>query len=94
MPLQVSTESPEVIAKSLESAGSKPVYIVIYASETDGRMWCSDCRDAKPLIDEKFGSWGDVVKIVHAGQKAEYVTGWLFLSTFSRHHVWAMGNRS
>lgn len=75
MPLHESTETPDEIAKALSQASLNPtpMFLVIYASRTDGRMWCGDCRDAEALVTEKFENWKDEVKVVYAGQKAEYV---------------------
>lgn len=90
MPLQVSNESPDEIAKSFESVGSKPAFLVVYASQTDGRMWCGDCRDAEPFVKEKFANWSDVVRIVYAGQEPEYVH---FLSLTSKIQLTDMFDR-
>lgn len=84
MPLQVSTESPAAIAKALQSSSSKPSYLVVYASlREDGKSWCGDCRNAEPLVNEKFAGRAETVKVVYAGQKPEYVTsGSPFFSSF------------
>jgi hypothetical protein len=74
MPLQVSTESPAAIAEGLRSSGSKPSFLVVYASlREDGKSWCGDCRDAEPLVTAKFADKAALVKVVYAGQKPEYV---------------------
>ncbi|TVY38429.1 Thioredoxin-like protein [Lachnellula occidentalis] len=72
MPLQVSTESPSTIAHSLKSSSSTSSFLVVYASEIDGRSWCGDCREAEPLVDAKFVDRAEVVKVVFAGQKDEW----------------------
>ena len=72
MPLQVSTASPTSVADSLTHT-STPTFVVIYASVTDGRSWCGDCRAAEPFINAKFGQSEDVVRIIYAGQRDEYV---------------------
>lgn len=75
MPLQVSTESPAAIAEALRSSGSKPSFLVVYASlREDGKSWCGDCRDAEPLVNAKFADKAEVVKVAYAGQKTEYVS--------------------
>lgn len=72
MPLQVSTESPAAIAESLISgSATKPAFLVVYASLTNGKSWCGDCRDAEPFVNSKFASEKDLVKVVYAGQRAE-----------------------
>ena len=72
MPLQVSTESPAVIAEQLDSA-EKPAFLVVYASLVNGRMWCSDCRDAEKFVNEAFEKSEEDVKVVYAGNKEEFV---------------------
>lgn len=73
MPLQPTPESPTTLATSLLSA-PKPAFLIVYASKIDGRMWCGDCRAAEPLVSEKFADAEQVVKIVYAGEKLEYVS--------------------
>lgn len=70
MPLHFSSESPEEVAKTLESS-KKPAYLVVYASAVDGRMWCGDCRDAEPFVNAKFGDAGEAATVVYAGLKPE-----------------------
>jgi len=74
MPLQVSTESPAAIADSLKSSSSKPSFLVVYASLTNGKSWCGDCRQAEPFVNTKFADRADVVTVVYAGQRDECVT--------------------
>jgi hypothetical protein len=74
MPLQVSTESPAAIAESLKSSSSKPSFLVVYASLTNGKSWCGDCREAEPFVNTKFAERADGVKVVYAGQRDECVT--------------------
>jgi len=72
MPLQTSTEPPTVIAESLRSSGSKPSFLVVYASlREDGKSWCGDCREAEPLVNAIFADGADLVKVVYVGQKPE-----------------------
>lgn len=75
MTLHVSTtESPAAIAESLESSGSEPSFLVVYASLTNGKSWCGDCRRAEAFINAKFADTANVVKVVYAGQRGECVT--------------------
>jgi thiol-disulfide isomerase/thioredoxin len=78
MPLQVSAESSAAIAESLKSSGSKPSFLVVYASLANGSSWCGDCRSAEPYVNAKFANSADVVRIVYAGQRDEYAH-YLFL---------------
>jgi hypothetical protein len=71
MPLRISSDSPEDVAKSLKLSPTKPAYLVVYASVVDGRMWCGDCRDAEPFVNAKFGDSGETANIVYAGSKSE-----------------------
>ena len=73
MPLQVSTESPAAVAESLQLSSTKPSFLVVYASLTNGRSWCGDCRQAEPFVNAKFADSPDVVKVVYAGQRDECV---------------------
>ncbi|PMD19437.1 hypothetical protein NA56DRAFT_202364 [Hyaloscypha hepaticicola] len=72
MPLRTSPHSPEDVAKSLNSSPTKPAYLVVYASVTDGRMWCGDCRDAESFVNAKFGDSGETATVVYAGSKPEW----------------------
>jgi len=73
MPLKVSTESPAAIAAELSaSSESKPAFLVVYASLTNGRSWCGDCREAEPFVNAKFAGAPDVVTVVYAGQRDEW----------------------
>ncbi|KAF4633760.1 hypothetical protein G7Y89_g4356 [Cudoniella acicularis] len=72
MPLQVTSETPSAIASSLKSSPSKPAFLVVYASLTDGRSWCGDCRRAEPFVNAKFGGADDIVRVVYAGQRDEW----------------------
>jgi Eukaryotic protein of unknown function (DUF953) len=81
MPLKFSTEGPDDVAKLLRSASTKPAYLVVYASAVDGRMWCSDCRDAEPFVNAKFGDSGETATVVYAGLKPEWVSAYQFCST-------------
>jgi len=74
MPLKVSAESPAAVASWLTSTAtpSKPSFLVVYASLTNGRSWCGDCRSAEPFVNSKFASGGDEVKVIYAGQPAEW----------------------
>jgi hypothetical protein len=72
MPLQISSETPENLAKALDASPTKPTYLVVYASLTDGRSWCGDCRNAEPFVNAKFGESGETAKVVYAGQRHEY----------------------
>jgi hypothetical protein len=71
MPLHFSIESPSKIAEALNGNPTKSAYLVVYASATDGRMWCGDCRDAEPLVNAKFGEAGETATVVYAGSKPE-----------------------
>jgi hypothetical protein len=71
MPLHFSSESPEKVAEALKSTSTKPVYLIVYASAIDGRMWCGDCRDAEPFVNAKFGEKGESATVVYAGLKPE-----------------------
>jgi len=73
MPLQISTESPDAVAKCLQGTPSRPSFLVVYASLTNGRSWCGDCRNAEPFLSSKFAESKDVVTVVYAGQQAECV---------------------
>jgi hypothetical protein len=73
MPLRLSSDSPEDVAKSLNSSPIKPAYLVVYASVVNGRMWCGDCRDAEPFVNAKFGDSGETATVVYAGSKPEWV---------------------
>ncbi|CZT07309.1 hypothetical protein WAI453_013000 [Rhynchosporium graminicola] len=75
MPLEISTESPSELLASLKASAtssSKPSFAIIYASLTDGRSWCGDCRDAEPFVDRKFAEGEEAVKVVYAGQRDEW----------------------
>ncbi|KAH8784556.1 hypothetical protein F5882DRAFT_404496 [Hyaloscypha sp. PMI_1271] len=72
MPLKFTTESLEDVAKNLSLASVKPVYLVVYASAVEGRMWCCDCRDAEPFVNAKFGDSGKTATAVYAGSKPEW----------------------
>jgi uncharacterized protein (DUF736 family) len=71
MTLQVSNESPSAVAEALKSGPSKPSFLVVYASLTNGRSWCGDCRNAEPFVNKKFADNPDVVRVVYAGQSHE-----------------------
>jgi hypothetical protein len=79
MPLKFSTESLEDVAKNLSLASVKPAYLVVYASAVEGRMWCSDCRDAESFVNAKFGDSGKTATAVYAGLKPEWVFAILFV---------------
>ncbi|TVY84084.1 Thioredoxin-like protein Clot [Lachnellula suecica] len=72
MPIKVSNESPEALVESFQSSSIKPSFVVVYASLTDGRSWCGDCRAAEPLVNAKFADRTDVLKVVYAGQRDEW----------------------
>ncbi|KAF8847756.1 hypothetical protein BDZ45DRAFT_606958 [Acephala macrosclerotiorum] len=74
MPLKVTTETPSAVAEWLKSTAtpSKPSFLVVYASLTNGRSWCGDCRNAESFVDSKFASGVDEVKVVYAGQRDEW----------------------
>jgi hypothetical protein len=73
MPLQVTTESPQAIAQALnsEASASQPAFLVVYASLTNGRSWCGDCRTAEPLVEKIFASTPETVRVAYAGQQGE-----------------------
>lgn len=73
MPLKVTTEAPSAVADWLKATAtpSKPSFLVVYASLTNGRSWCGDCRNAESFVNSKFASGTDEVKVVYAGQPAE-----------------------
>ena len=73
MPLRLSSDRPEDVAKALNSSPIKPAYLVVYASVVDGRMWCGDCRDAEPFVNAKFGDSGETATVIYAGSKPEWV---------------------
>ena len=76
MPLQISTNSPIALASALQTgaaATAKPAYLVVYASLTNGKSWCGDCRDAEPLVQKKFEGGDQIVTVIYAGQRDEYV---------------------
>ena len=73
MPLKISSESPselEALLKATATA-SKPAFAIFYASLTNGKSWCGDCRDAESFVNSKFANGEDVVKVVYAGQRDE-----------------------
>ncbi len=85
MPLRISSDSSEDVAKALNPNPTKPAYLVVYASVVDGRMWCGDCRDAEPLVNAKFGDSGETATVVFAGSEPEWVALFLlhsFLCSF------------
>jgi hypothetical protein len=73
MTIQVSSESPEAVAKALKSASapSKPAFLIAYSSLTNGSMWCPYCRQAEPFVNKTFSNNPDVARIVYVGQKEE-----------------------
>jgi hypothetical protein len=71
MTIQVSNESPSTVAEALNSAPSRPAFLIVYASLINGSSWCSDCRKAEPFINKKFSDNPEVVRIVYVGQKEE-----------------------
>jgi hypothetical protein len=75
MPLKISTDSATALKEFLKTTSQKPRFLVIYASPrpNDGLMWCGDCRRAEPLINQKFASRTEDVKVVYAGSESEYV---------------------
>jgi hypothetical protein len=74
MPLHVATESPSALAQALTSqaaASQQPAFLVVYASLTNGRSWCGDCRTAEPLVEQAFASASETVRVAYAGQQGE-----------------------
>jgi len=74
MPLKTTSLSPADLASALkqsQQATAKPQYVIFYASLTDGRSWCGDCRDAEPLVNKKFGNGDEEVLVVYVGLKEE-----------------------
>jgi hypothetical protein len=73
MPLKTTTESPSAVATWLKSTSTptKPSFLVVYASLTNGRSWCGDCREAESYINSKFASGEEEIKVVYAGQRDE-----------------------
>ncbi|KAL2064282.1 hypothetical protein VTL71DRAFT_4776 [Oculimacula yallundae] len=75
MPLKISSQSPSELLASIKAStttSSKPTFAIIYASLTNGKSWCGDCRDAESFVNGKFASGGDVVSVVYAGQRDEW----------------------
>jgi len=72
MPLQVSTDEPSAIAASLtaRARAEGKAFLVVYASLTDGRSWCGDCRYAEPFVEDIFKTM-NAVPVVYAGQPTE-----------------------
>ncbi|KIN07495.1 hypothetical protein OIDMADRAFT_16173 [Oidiodendron maius Zn] len=74
MPLQETSESLEAIARALKSgaSASQPSFLVVYASKTNGRSWCGDCRAAEPQVEKVFASVPQTVRVAYAGQQGEW----------------------
>jgi thiol-disulfide isomerase/thioredoxin len=74
MPIQVTSDPPFSVATTLK-ANATPThasFLVVYASLLDGKSWCPDCRQAEPVFNKVFESKPDAVRIVYAGQRAEW----------------------
>lgn len=74
MPLTTTNLSPadlESALKASQHTSRKPRYVIFYASLTDGRSWCGDCRDAEPFVSKQFGGWSEDVLVVYAGLREE-----------------------
>jgi len=73
MPLKISSESPSELEASLKATAttSRVAFAILYASLSNGKSWCGDCRDAESFVNSKFASGEDVVKVVYAGQRDE-----------------------
>lgn len=76
MPLITTPLSPTAVLAPLRDRATpdNPSFLIIYASLTDDRSWCSDCRAAEPLLNEKFaGEDKESLIVAYAGVKDEYV---------------------
>jgi thiol-disulfide isomerase/thioredoxin len=74
MPIQVTSDPPSSVATTLK-ANATPThasFLIVYASLVDGKSWCPDCRQAEPVFNKVFESKPDAVRIVYAGQRAEW----------------------
>jgi hypothetical protein len=73
MPLLTTDLKPAALAETLQSDAKtdKPSFLVVYASLTDGRSWCGDCRAAESFVNAKFANSDEVVRVVYAGQRDE-----------------------
>lgn len=73
MTLKPSAEDPSTVASWLKSTATptKPSFLVVYASLTNGRSWCGDCRQAESYVNSKFAGEEEEVKVVYAGQRDE-----------------------
>lgn len=73
MPLTVTNEAPAAVAAWLKSTATptKPSFLVVYASLTNGRSWCGDCREAESFVNAKFANGAEEVKVAYAGQRDE-----------------------
>ncbi|KUJ19451.1 uncharacterized protein LY89DRAFT_581524 [Mollisia scopiformis] len=74
MPLTVTNEAPAAVAAWLKSTATptKSSFLVVYASLTNGRSWCGDCREAESFVNSKFASGAEEVKVAYAGQRDEW----------------------
>ncbi|KII93677.1 hypothetical protein PLICRDRAFT_100806 [Plicaturopsis crispa FD-325 SS-3] len=72
MPLRVAdaTVTPEALKEAKET------YLIFYSSpDSNGRLWCPDCRDVEGLVKGTFEPKdGPSGVIVYVGQKAEWKT--------------------
>ncbi|EAU92534.1 hypothetical protein CC1G_06545 [Coprinopsis cinerea okayama7 len=71
MPIYIA--DPSIDPVSLQTVPEK--YLIFYASVVDGKMWCPDCVDVDPLIQEAFsGEDKPGALLVYVGNRTQWKT--------------------
>ncbi|KAH6917027.1 hypothetical protein BKA70DRAFT_1417804 [Coprinopsis sp. MPI-PUGE-AT-0042] len=71
MPLYVADGSIDPL--TLQTVPER--YVIFYASEMGGKMWCPDCVNVKPLIDEVLsGPDSPCALVVFVGTREQWKT--------------------
>lgn len=53
------SSNPHAVAGAVAAqaaATNTPQFLIVYASIVNGESWCSDCRLAEPLLQERFAN--------------------------------------
>lgn len=50
-------------------------FVIFYSSVVDGKLWCPDCRDVDPLVNEIFSPEdGPPALVVYVGNRQQWKT--------------------
>jgi thioredoxin-like negative regulator of GroEL len=64
---EISPSNPIALTNSISQG---PAYILFFASGSP--PWCSDCRDAQPILEKVFAGVDVEVQVVRMGEKVEW----------------------